>query len=170
MTSENATDFKSALRVGSLSVGKVKLDEDWKPFTAVFSTGALGTTTVNRFRFRVIGKTVEITGAIITSDAGTLGSGSYQISLPTGCTAAYNQQMGGVATISGATKSYNCTVSMNSSTSQFILVINNPVNTTPALLAWASTSDAEVRLDAAGGFNVQIRAAFELDPASPILN
>lgn len=147
--------------------GKLTLARDWTPFVPVLLTGALGTGLTNRWRYRIVGRTVEIKVTVATNAAGTIGSGAYQFRLPTGCIAADQSQCGGTATLFGATNSYLCSVFMAGSTA-FSLYLSDPTTSPAALAVWGSTSAADVRLSATTlGF--QLSATFELDPSSPIL-
>lgn len=172
MTSSNQnSDYVSALSCGSLTVREpIKIAQgvsEWKTFTPVLSTGALGTGGVTSFRYRITGQTLQLCCYHSQTSAGTTGSGSYVIALPTGCIPSDVNYAVGNGHILGATKSV--VVSVVNSVLGISLYISDPTSTTPAIALWGSGSDAEFRLGASGAVAVTFSATIPLNVTSPIL-
>jgi hypothetical protein len=170
MSSSNQFDcvFRN-VRADRLAVGKVIADQDWKSYTPTLSTGAWGTTTINYWRYKVVGRTLSIRGTVSQTIGGTLGSGIYYLSFPPGCVAPVFHFATGTAVITGSSKSYMgaCIIPPGPQTT-FGLLFDNPLSATPALEAWSSTSDGQIVLSA-GLMSLSVALEVELHSSSAIL-
>ena len=170
MTSSNQFEVvQRSSRVGNLSVGKLSLDQDWQAYTPTLTQGAWGTTTTNRWMYRIVGRNVEVKGSVVQTGAGTVGAGAYQLSLPTGCVAASPQRACGTANIIGATTAYIGIAGTDASFPNHIYVtLIDPTAATAVLTGWTSAAAAEIRLSAAT-LTVTLTCSIELSSTSPIL-
>lgn len=170
MTSSNQheTVIRSA-HIEKLSVGKAVLGSDWKAFTPVLSTGAFGTTTTNSWVYKVVGRTLSVRGTVTQTAAGTIGSGSYAISLPTGCVARVYNMACGTAVLVGSPNGIAGIVGVPpGSTTTLQINLVDPTNTGPALTYWGSGSNSNIVLNATTLF-LSLSAEIELSSSSPIL-
>lgn len=176
MTSENATDFKSALRVGKLSVGKVALDTDWTPYTLAITASTTAPTlgafaAGSRFMYRIVGKTLEMKMAYTAAAGASAGSGYYRFNVPPGCLIRTQSVYGpaGQGIVSEiATPLFFQGVVIPDSQTTFFLELVNTAAATGVSLKWGTSAAATLQGNAA--HSAAINATFELDPASPILN
>ncbi len=71
-----------------VTAGTVAVVSEWKDYTCVIGATTtpptLGTTTTNRAQYRIIGTDIEVRYELVQSVAGSAGSGTYLIPLPTG--------------------------------------------------------------------------------------
>lgn len=153
MTSSNQhQDYTHSLSVNSLTVREpIKIAQgatEWKDFTPVMSAAAvLGTGGTTRFQYRITGHTLHVVAYHSQTVAGTAGSGTYGVQLPTGCVPAVPlNSIVGQGSVSGNSKS--CALLVFASTSSVGFQIVDPTNTGPALLLYGTTTDADYRFSA----------------------
>ena len=169
MTSSNQfhTLGKNA-RYDRLSASKLLLDTDWKTYTPTFTTAgqAWGTTIVNLWRYRIVGRTLSVKGTVVQTVAGTSAAGNYALTLPTGCTCFVVNYACGGAYIAGATK--RVLGEVQASSTSFIVNYADPTSGTTTLVQWGDGGDAEFKLTA-NGLTYSVTFDVELSPSSPIL-
>jgi hypothetical protein len=169
MTSSNQfhTLGKNA-RFDRLSVAKLSLDSEWKTYTPAFTTAgqAWGTTVVNLWRYRIVGRTLSVKGTVVQTVAGTSAAGNYALTLPAGCTCFVINYACGGAYIAGATK--RVLGQVQASSTNFIINYVDPTSGTTVFIPWNDASDADFKLTA-NGLTVSVTFDVELSPSSPIL-
>lgn len=170
MTSSNQhQDYTHSLSVNSLTVaGPIKMApgvSEWKSFTPVLSTGALGSGGTSYAKYRITGHTLEMKFHHSQSVAGTLGSGSYTIALPTGCVAADSTGAMGSGYLFGASVSTGVIANLTSTTAIGLYIIDQATTT---IALWGSGSAASYRLDATG-LTITFTASIPLNVTSSIL-
>lgn len=107
-------------KIDNVQIGPVKSNElgtiitDAQTYTPTLSTGAFGTNT-NSFTWQRIGDSMRIVGKIAQTGAGTIGSGNYYLSIPTGFTIDTTK-------ITPATNVYTNTVGSSSITGSTLAV------------------------------------------------
>lgn len=168
MTSSNQHENVSrSSRVDRLSVGKLVLDSEWRTYTPTLSTGAWGSTTTNRWSYKISGRTLSVKGTVQSAGGGTTGSGTYYFTLPTGCVGA-TFGVSGACTLVGLNKQFQGTIGQESGKlSQFYFSVVDPVSLTSTNITWGAGSDSEIRLNAVLG--VYCSFEIELASTSPIL-
>lgn len=171
MTSSNQHENVSrSSRVDRLSVGKLVLDSEWRTYTPTLTQGAFGTTTTNRWTYRVIGRTLSVKATVVQTGAGTVGVGAYQFSLPTGCVAAATNRACGVANISSGSTAYSGFCGTDPSFPNHILIaLVDPTAASAILSTWGSTiADTTIRLSGTS-VTLYLTCDIELAASSQIL-
>lgn len=171
MTSSNQnSDYVSALSCGSLTVREpIKIAQgvsEWRTFTPVLSTGALGTGGSTIARYRIIGQTLELHFIHSQVGGGTTGSGIYTLSLPTGCVALWPAGSCGSGYIYGSSVQVPVIPELTSTTGLIFFIIDTAATT---LAAWNSGSNANILLGVGTALTVSFTARIPLNPTSPIL-
>lgn len=167
MTSSNQFDTlgKNA-RFERLTAGKISHEGDWQSYTPTFTSGAWGTTTVNDWRYKVVGRSLTVKGLVVQSGAGTLGSGTYTLSLPPGCIGRLLNYACGNAYFEGPT--HRAVGVVRQTNTSFTINYVDPTSGTLVLQPWGAVADTEFRLDSTS-FVFSVTFEIELSTNSAIL-
>lgn len=175
MTSENASLFSRALRVDDLSVGRLRLDQDWTGYTPVFTGFTLDPATPIKFRYRIIGRTIEVQGYIgpQTAAGGVNGAIPYSFSLPSGALVSLTGSgLGGqafVAETSGPTQYIGVAVRLSTSTIGIILGDSSALQGSVITYGINAVTPAAIRVTSTSNLTIGFKFSLELLSSSPIL-
>lgn len=161
---------------GTLTAGNLLTTNEWKTYTPTVTGGGFAATrTINLFKYRVQGTTIQIKFNQQNTDAtGATSTGAYEFSLPSGCvlpSTSDSQSCGSalLTTVSGGKKYTGSTFVTNTGSSpRFGLMIGNE---TSAVAQWGNASPhaTDTDLDFAGGIYWSGDFTCELSPTSTIL-
>jgi hypothetical protein len=157
---------KSLKVTGTLHVDKIKIKEEWIPYTPTFTNFALGSPSTSKWVYKIVGHQLFVKGYFTNGAGGTAGNAAYTISLPTGC-AGTTALLGldgacGDALLIGSTVQYQGTVQFtNASTGVVIKTIDTATPTATILVTWGTnaTTHADLRANDA---NLQLYVNFSV--------
>lgn len=168
-TSSNTFDLvKKSAKIGNLTVDKLTVSTEWKPFTPTL-TGATLASATQEWRYRIVGRTLHVKGGFVSTGGGS--TGVYAFTLPSGCESRaasfpYTNGCLGAAVVQGTTAMGIGVVGMLSATT-FAITYQNSATT---VAAWGNaTSSANLKLDAASAVTLLCEFSVELLPTCAAL-